>query len=77
MITVTMPKDSLVVADVKVIHWYKKEGDHVQEGEPLLEVETIKSVVDFPAPATGTLVRILVQEGETVAIETPLAQIEA
>jgi pyruvate/2-oxoglutarate dehydrogenase complex dihydrolipoamide acyltransferase (E2) component len=77
MTTVTMPKESLVVADVKVTHWYKKEGDPVREGEPLLEVETIKAIADLPAPATGTLVRVLVQQGETVAIETPLAEIEA
>lgn len=65
------------MADVKVTHWYKKEGDPVQEGEPLVEVETIKAVTDLLAPATGILVRILVQEGETVAIESPLAEIEA
>jgi pyruvate dehydrogenase E2 component (dihydrolipoamide acetyltransferase) len=77
MTTVTVPKESLVMADVKVIHWYKKEGDPVREGEPLAEVETIKALTDLLAPATGTLVRILVQEGETVAIESPLAEIEA
>ena len=77
MTTVTMPKESLVTADAKVTHWYKKEGDPAREGETLVEVETIKAVADLPAPATGILVRILVQEGETVAIESPLAEIEA
>ena len=77
MITITMPKLSHYVTDGKVTHWYKQEGDPVQEGEPLLEIETIKSTSDVLAPGTGTLVRILVQVGETVACETTLAEIEA
>ena len=43
----------------------------------MLEIETIKSTTDIESPCTGTLVRILVQEGETVVCETPLAEIEA
>jgi pyruvate dehydrogenase E2 component (dihydrolipoamide acetyltransferase) len=76
MITIIMPKLSHYVTDGKVTHWYKQEGDPVQEGEPLLEIETIKSITDIPSPGTGTLSRILVQVGETAACETVLAEIE-
>lgn len=75
MIGITMPQPSHYVTDGTVTHWYKKDGERVQEGEPLLEIETIKSTMDILAPCTGTLVRILVQEGETVLCETLLAEI--
>jgi pyruvate dehydrogenase E2 component (dihydrolipoamide acetyltransferase) len=77
MIAITMPKLSHYVTDGKVTHWYKKEGDRILEGEPLLEIETIKSTTDILAPDTGTVVCILVQEGETVECETLLAEVEA
>jgi len=77
MIAITMPKLSHYVTEGLVTHWYKKEGDHVREGELLLEIETIKATTDIEAPGTGTLVRILVQEGEFVKCETLLAEIEA
>ena len=77
MIPITMPKLSHYVTEGLVTHWYKNEGDHVLEGELILEVETIKATTDIEAPGTGTLVRILVQEGEFVKCETLLAEIEA
>jgi len=77
MIAITLPKLSHYVTDGKVTHLYKEEGDHVREGDLLLEIETIKATTDVEASGTGTLVRILVQEGETVACETLLAEIEA
>jgi pyruvate dehydrogenase E2 component (dihydrolipoamide acetyltransferase) len=76
MIAITMPQLSHCLTDGKITHWYKKQGDSVQEGEPLLEIETIKSTADVPAPATGTLVHILVQQGDVVLCETLLAEIE-
>ena len=77
MIAITMPKLSHYVTEGLVTHWYKKEGDPVREGELLLEIETIKATTDIEAPGTGTLVRILDQEGEYVKCETLLAEIEA
>ena len=46
---------------VKVVRWLKNVGDNVAAGEPLLEVETEKSVVEIEAAATGRLAQILVQ----------------
>ena len=64
MIAITMPQPSHYMTDGTVTHWYNNEGDPVQEGEPLVEIETIKGILDIPAPATGTLGRIYVQVGE-------------
>lgn len=73
MIEITMPKPSHYVTDGTITYWYKKEGDLFQEGDPILEIETIKATADIEAPCTATLVRILEQEGETVACEALLA----
>jgi pyruvate/2-oxoglutarate dehydrogenase complex dihydrolipoamide acyltransferase (E2) component len=46
--------------------WYKQEGENVDAGEELLEIETDKAALMIEAPATGRLVQILVQEDEPV-----------
>ena len=52
-----IPKVGLVMEEVKVVRWLKNVGDTVTAGEPLLEVETEKSVVEIEATATGRLTR--------------------
>ncbi len=76
VITITMPQPSHYVTDGTVLNWYKKEGDPIQEGEPLLEFETIKATQEILAPNTGTVKHILVKEGETVVCDSPLVEIE-
>ncbi|MGO8830332.1 MAG: dihydrolipoamide acetyltransferase family protein [Steroidobacteraceae bacterium] len=67
LIAQEIPKVGLVMEAVKVVRWLKNVGDGVTAGEPLLEVETEKSVVEIEAAATGRLAQILVQaEGEAV-----------
>lgn len=73
---VVMPKQGLIMTEGTLSTWYKKEGDHVEEGELLFAIETDKLTNDIVSPETGTLVRILVQEGETVPVYTPLAEIK-
>ena len=51
-------------------------GDHVDEDEPLAEVEAEKVEETLESPATGTLVEILVEEGASVEVRTILAVIE-
>lgn len=59
-----------------VVQWLKKEGQAIRKGEPLLQVETDKAVVDVPAPADGTLRRIVQPKGAKVPVGTVLAHIE-
>ena len=70
-----MPKFGEVMEEGKLIEWIKKEGDAVEKGEVVLEIETDKANTDVESIATGILQKILVQEGETVPINTPLALI--
>ena len=54
------------VTEATVGQWFKKEGDSVQQDEPLVELETDKVTVEVPAPKSGRLQSISVKDGETV-----------
>jgi pyruvate dehydrogenase E2 component (dihydrolipoamide acetyltransferase) len=56
-----------------VVEWFKKEGDAVEAGEPLAEIEAAKTTEDLVAPAAGVLQRIVVPEGATVPVQEVLA----
>ena len=72
----TMPMLGEVMKEGLVSSWKVKEGQTVADGEILLEIETDKSVFPIESPASGVVARILVPEGQTVPINTPLAVIE-
>lgn len=61
------------VEEVTVIKWLKKEGDSVDELEPLLEVNTDKVDTEIPAPVSGTVLKILAEEGVPAKVGTVLA----
>ena len=61
------------VEEVTVIKWLKKEGDSVNELEPLLEVNTDKVDTEIPAPATGTVLKIVAEEGLPAKVGSVLA----
>ena len=61
------------VEEVTVIKWLKKEGDSVSELEPLLEVNTDKVDTEIPAPASGTVLKILAEEGLPAKVGSLLA----
>ncbi|MHC1719263.1 MAG: biotin/lipoyl-containing protein [Clostridiaceae bacterium] len=68
-----MPKLGLAMEDGQIAKWLKAEGDSVEEGEEYFEVETEKISQAVEADESGTLLKILVPEGETVACFTPIA----
>src|SRR5512138_97871 len=61
------------VEEVTVTKWLKKEGDSVNELEPLLEVNTDKVDTEIPAPASGTVLKILAEEGVPAKVGAILA----
>jgi pyruvate/2-oxoglutarate dehydrogenase complex dihydrolipoamide acyltransferase (E2) component len=71
-----MPMLGEVMEEGRIVAWLKKEGDRVERGEKLMEVETDKAVMDVESTATGVLKKILVPEGETAAVNSLLALIE-
>ena len=72
---VVMPKLGLTMTEGLVSRWLKAEGDAVKEGEPLFEVETDKLTNTIEATASGTLLKILAKEGNTMILPTDLANI--
>lgn len=74
-VEVIMPKLGLTMDEGTVVQWLVAEGDVVEKGQPLLEVETDKVTVEVEAPASGTMGPLLVGEGKRVPVGTPLAHI--
>jgi pyruvate/2-oxoglutarate dehydrogenase complex dihydrolipoamide acyltransferase (E2) component len=72
---VTMPQMGVSVAEGTIVEWLKQPGDPVEADEPVCVVTTDKVDVEIPAPASGTMGRILVEVDETVTVGTPLAEI--
>ncbi len=72
---ITMPQMGESVTEGTVGRWLKQLGASVTRYEPLLEVVTDKVDTEVPAPAAGTLLEILVAEGETVRVGTVIARI--
>ena len=77
MAEIIMPKMGDAMSEGKVVRWYKKAGDAVKKGEPVLEIETDKVNLDLEAEADGTLGELAAQEGEVVQVGGLLAQILA
>jgi pyruvate dehydrogenase E2 component (dihydrolipoamide acetyltransferase) len=75
MAEIIMPKMGDAMAEGKVIRWYKKAGDPVKKGEPLLEIETDKVNLDLEAEEDGTLSELAAQEGAVVPVGGTLATI--
>jgi pyruvate dehydrogenase E2 component (dihydrolipoamide acetyltransferase) len=65
---VIMTKLGLTMKEGTVVSWLKKEGERVQKGEPLLEVETEKISTELEAPASGVLLKITAQKGTIVPV---------
>jgi 2-oxoglutarate dehydrogenase E2 component (dihydrolipoamide succinyltransferase) len=74
-VDVVMPQMGVSVSEGTVTKWLKNPGDTVEADEPLLEISTDKVDTEVPAPGSGVLSEILVQEGETVEVGTVLARI--
>lgn len=70
-----MPKLAETMEEGTIVRWLKTEGEWVEKGQPLLEVEMEKATMEVPSPATGYLRRVLFQEGETVPVTTVIAYI--
>ncbi|WP_299838440.1 2-oxoglutarate dehydrogenase complex dihydrolipoyllysine-residue succinyltransferase [uncultured Jannaschia sp.] len=73
-VDVMVPALGESVTEATVATWYKAEGDSVEADEMLCELETDKVSVEVPAPAAGTLTKIVAGEGETVAAGGKLAE---
>jgi pyruvate dehydrogenase E2 component (dihydrolipoamide acetyltransferase) len=72
---IVMPRLSDSMEEGTILQWLKQVGDEVALGDELVEIETDKANMAYEADVAGKLEEILVQEGETVAIGTPIARV--
>jgi 2-oxoisovalerate dehydrogenase E2 component (dihydrolipoyl transacylase) len=73
--TIKMPQLGESVTEGTIERWLVKEGDTVEQYDPLFEVVTDKVNAEVPAEVAGTITKIMVPDGETVKVGTPLAEI--
>jgi 2-oxoisovalerate dehydrogenase E2 component (dihydrolipoyl transacylase) len=63
--------------EITIGAWSKKKGDHVAEGETLMEALTDKVNAEIPSPISGTVDELLLKEGDPVRPGQPIARVEA
>jgi pyruvate dehydrogenase E2 component (dihydrolipoamide acetyltransferase) len=76
-ISVVMPALEMAQENGKLLAWRKKEGESVRKGEPLLEIETDKAVVEIEAPGDGVLAGITAEVGSVVPVGETIAWLVA
>jgi pyruvate/2-oxoglutarate dehydrogenase complex dihydrolipoamide acyltransferase (E2) component len=76
LVHVTMPQMGVSVVEGTILSWNKRPGDWVEADETICEITTDKVDTEIPSPASGRVVRILVEVNETVAVGTPLAELD-
>jgi 2-oxoglutarate decarboxylase len=72
---IVMPEMGESVTEGTVLEWHVSEGDQVAEGDTVVEVSTDKVDAEVPAPASGTITKILVGPDETIEVGKPLAEL--
>ena len=73
---IELPHVGESVVEGTIGKWLKQPGDRIERYDPLVEVVTDKVTMEVPSPVAGELLRIIAQEGETVPMGAPIAEVE-
>ena len=76
-VTVTMPEVAETIVEGTIARWLKRPGDPVERYESIAEIVTDKVTLELPSPAAGFMGELLVAEGDTVTVGTPIAILQA
>jgi pyruvate dehydrogenase E2 component (dihydrolipoamide acetyltransferase) len=76
LVAVEIPKIGLVMENARLVRWLKEVGDVVRQGEPLLELETEKSIVEIESTESGRLVEILLRADQEARVGDRIAWLE-
>src|ERR1700689_737676 len=71
-----LPDGGEGLTEADIVSWHVKPGDTVTINQVLVEIETAKAVVELPSPYAGTVSALLVAEGQTVDVGTPIIAVE-
>lgn len=74
--TFLLPDAGEGLTEAEIVHWHVAAGDTVTVNDTIVEIETAKSLVDLPAPWTGRVHEVLVPEGTTVEVGTPIIVVD-
>ena len=74
--TIELPHVGESVVEGTIGKWLKQPGDRIERYEPLVEVVTDKVTMEVPSPVDGSLVKILAEEGVTIPMGAPIAEVE-
>ncbi|MFW2512549.1 dihydrolipoamide acetyltransferase family protein [Demequina sp. SO4-13] len=72
----TMPDAGEGLTEADIVTWLVAAGDTVAVNQPIVEIETAKSLVELPCPYDGVVSRLLVEEGETVEVGVPILEVD-
>ena len=73
---VVLPRWGMGIDEGTIARWLKVVGERVEKGETLAEIETAKAMQELEAPVSGTLVQILLPQGQTATANTEIAVID-
>jgi multifunctional 2-oxoglutarate metabolism enzyme len=73
---IVMPEMGESVTEGTVLEWHVSEGDTVEEGQTVVEVSTDKVDAEVPAPASGTITKLLVEVDDVIEVGKPLAEVK-
>jgi pyruvate dehydrogenase E2 component (dihydrolipoamide acetyltransferase) len=76
LVEVRLPQLSMGMSDAEIVEWYVEDGDRVDEGADLVEVEAEKARAVVPSPHTGVVRDLKVSEGDVVEVREVLCLIE-
>ena len=74
--TFVLPDVGEGLTEAEIVSWKVRPGDEVAVNDVLVEIETAKSLVELPSPFAGTVQALLVDEGSTVPVGTPIIDVE-
>jgi pyruvate/2-oxoglutarate dehydrogenase complex dihydrolipoamide acyltransferase (E2) component len=75
-VKVIFQKSGMGIEEGTIVRWLKAEGEAVNKGDVLVEIETAKAVVEVEAKTSGTLSRIIAEQGQEVSVNAEIALIE-
>src|SRR3954447_6591033 len=64
------------LTEAEIVTWRVQPGDTIKINDPIVEIETAKSLVELPSPYAGVVTELLVPEGTTVDVGTPIIAVE-
>ena len=75
--TINMPKLGFDMAEGTLVRWVKQVGENINKGDVLAEIETDKATVEVESPASGVVLQLMVNQGDVVPVNAPIAVVGA